>query len=125
MAAHGLCPRQAPGARRQTRHGRSRLATNGRQLSRPCHNAALWRLRSRSLERTAPLPPPKKLSKNGDQIQRLFLSAAEILIVQYHSQIDQSLGATNHYRVEGIQRRHFIETAGAAGFSKPAIESAK
>ena len=32
---------------------------------------------------------PKKLGKNGDQIQRLFLSAAEIFIVQYHSQIDQ------------------------------------
>ncbi|MDE2493623.1 MAG: hypothetical protein KGL97_06935 [Alphaproteobacteria bacterium] len=34
---------------------------------------------------------PKKLGKNGDQIQRLFLSAAEIFIVQYHSQIDQSV----------------------------------
>lgn len=34
---------------------------------------------------------PKKLGKNGDQIQRLFLSAAEVFIVQYHSQIDQSV----------------------------------
>jgi hypothetical protein len=34
---------------------------------------------------------PKKLGRNGDQIQRLFLSAAEIFIVQYHSQIDQSV----------------------------------
>lgn len=34
---------------------------------------------------------PKKLGKNGDQIQRLFLAAAEIFIVQYHSQIDQSV----------------------------------
>jgi hypothetical protein len=34
---------------------------------------------------------PKKLGKNGDQIQRLFLSAAEIFIVQYHSQIDESV----------------------------------
>lgn len=34
---------------------------------------------------------PKKLGKNGDQIQRLFLSPAEIFIVQYHSQIDQSV----------------------------------
>lgn len=34
---------------------------------------------------------PRKLGKNGDQIQRLFLSAAEIFIVQYHSQIDQSV----------------------------------
>ncbi len=34
---------------------------------------------------------PKKLGRNGDQIQRLFLSAAEIFIVQYHAQIDQSV----------------------------------
>jgi hypothetical protein len=34
---------------------------------------------------------PKKLGKNGDQIQRLFLSAAEIFIVQYHSQVYQSV----------------------------------
>jgi hypothetical protein len=34
---------------------------------------------------------PKKLGKNGDQIQRLFKSAAEIFIVQYHGQIDQSV----------------------------------
>ena len=29
-----------------------------------------------------------------------------------------AMGATDHYRVEGIHRRHFIETAGAAGLSK-------
>jgi hypothetical protein len=34
---------------------------------------------------------PRKLGKSGDQIQRLFLSAAEVFIVQYHSQIDQSV----------------------------------
>lgn len=34
---------------------------------------------------------PRKLGKNGDQIQRLFMTAAEIFIVQYHSQIDQSV----------------------------------
>jgi hypothetical protein len=34
---------------------------------------------------------PKKLGKNGDQIQRLFKSAAEIFIVQYHDQIDESV----------------------------------
>lgn len=34
---------------------------------------------------------PKKMGMNGDQIQRLFLSAAEIFVVQYHSQIDQSV----------------------------------
>jgi hypothetical protein len=34
---------------------------------------------------------PKKLGKNGDQIQRLFLSPAEIFIVQYHNAIGQSV----------------------------------
>ena len=34
---------------------------------------------------------PGKLGKNGDQIQRLFLAPAEIFIVQYHSQIAQSV----------------------------------
>ena len=34
---------------------------------------------------------PKKLGKNGNQIQRLFQSPAEIFIVQYHNQIDQDV----------------------------------
>jgi hypothetical protein len=34
---------------------------------------------------------PAKLGKNGDQIQRLFLSPAEIFIVQYHEAIAQSV----------------------------------
>jgi hypothetical protein len=34
---------------------------------------------------------PKKLGKNGDQIQRLFLSPAEIFIVQYHGEIGQAV----------------------------------
>lgn len=34
---------------------------------------------------------PKKLGKNGDQIQRLFRSPAEVFLVQYHGQIDQSV----------------------------------
>jgi hypothetical protein len=34
---------------------------------------------------------PAKLGKNGNQIQRLFLSPAEIFIVQYHGQIDQDV----------------------------------
>lgn len=34
---------------------------------------------------------PKKLGKNGDQIQRLFSSPADVFIVQYHSQIDESV----------------------------------
>jgi DNA-binding Lrp family transcriptional regulator len=34
---------------------------------------------------------PKKLGKNGDQIQRLFKSPADVFIVQYHGQIDESV----------------------------------
>jgi hypothetical protein len=34
---------------------------------------------------------PKKLGKNGDQIQRLFKSAAEVFIIQYQGLIDQSV----------------------------------
>jgi hypothetical protein len=34
---------------------------------------------------------PKKLGKNGDQIQRLFLSPAEIFIVQYHDTVGQAV----------------------------------
>jgi hypothetical protein len=35
---------------------------------------------------------PKMMGKNGDQIQRLFSSgAADVYIVQYWSQIDQSI----------------------------------
>jgi hypothetical protein len=34
---------------------------------------------------------PGKLGKNGDQIQRLFESAADVFIVQYHGQIDESV----------------------------------
>lgn len=34
---------------------------------------------------------PAKLGKNGDQIQRLFLSPADIFIIQYHGQIDQTV----------------------------------
>lgn len=34
---------------------------------------------------------PAKLGKNGDQIQRLFLSPADIFIVQYHGQIGQAV----------------------------------
>lgn len=34
---------------------------------------------------------PKKLGKNGDQIQRLFNSPADVFFVQYHSQIDESV----------------------------------
>jgi hypothetical protein len=34
---------------------------------------------------------PKKMGKNGDQIQRLFQSAADVFIVQYSREIDQSI----------------------------------
>jgi len=34
---------------------------------------------------------PKKMGKNGDQIQRLFRMPAEVFIVQYWNQIDQSV----------------------------------
>jgi len=34
---------------------------------------------------------PRKLGKNGDQIQRLFLAPAEIFVVQYHDAIGQSV----------------------------------
>jgi len=34
---------------------------------------------------------PRKLGKNGDQIQRLFLSPADVFIVQHHDGIDQSV----------------------------------
>lgn len=34
---------------------------------------------------------PKKMGKNGDQLQRLFKSPADILVVQYYSQIDESI----------------------------------
>ena len=34
-----------------------------------------------------------------------------------------AVGPTNHYRIEGIGRRHFIETGKVAGLSKSAIES--
>lgn len=40
---------------------------------------------------TSGILTPGKLGKNGDQIQRLFLSPAEIFVVQYHSQIGQSV----------------------------------
>ncbi len=34
---------------------------------------------------------PKMMGKNGDQIQRLFTSPAEVFIVQYHGQISESV----------------------------------
>jgi hypothetical protein len=34
---------------------------------------------------------PKMMGKNGDQIQRLFLSSSNVFILQYHDMIDQSI----------------------------------
>ena len=34
---------------------------------------------------------PKKMGKNGDQIQRLFKSPAAVFLVQYWGQVDQSV----------------------------------
>jgi hypothetical protein len=34
---------------------------------------------------------PKKLGKNGDQIQRLFTSAAQVFLIQYWNEIDESV----------------------------------
>jgi serine/threonine-protein kinase HipA len=34
-----------------------------------------------------------------------------------------AVGATNHYRIEGIQGRHFIETGSAAGLSKTTVQT--
>jgi len=34
---------------------------------------------------------PKKMGKNGDQIQRLFQSAADVFLVQYWGDVDQSV----------------------------------
>jgi serine/threonine-protein kinase HipA len=34
-----------------------------------------------------------------------------------------AVGATNHYRIDGIQGRHFIETGSAAGISKATVQT--
>ena len=34
---------------------------------------------------------PKKMGKNGDQIQRLFKTPAEVFLVQYWGQVDESV----------------------------------
>jgi hypothetical protein len=34
---------------------------------------------------------PRKLGKNGDQIQRLFMSDADVFLVQYWNQVDQTV----------------------------------
>ncbi len=34
---------------------------------------------------------PKKMGKNGDQIQRLFQSSADAFLIQYHGQIEESV----------------------------------
>jgi hypothetical protein len=34
-----------------------------------------------------------------------------------------AVGTTNQYRIEGIQRRHFIKTGRAAGLSNPTVQT--
>ncbi len=34
-----------------------------------------------------------------------------------------AVGAKNHYRIDGIQTRHFFETARAAGLSKATVQA--
>ncbi len=34
---------------------------------------------------------PKKMGRNGDQIQRLFKSPADVFLIQYHGQIAESV----------------------------------
>ena len=51
---------------------------------------------------------PKDMGKNGDQIQRLFKSAADLFLVQHHDGIDQSIVeqmSTHAYRVAKTEER--------------------
>ncbi|TAK87227.1 MAG: hypothetical protein EPO20_05335 [Betaproteobacteria bacterium] len=50
--------------------------------------AAAFALKGRATQGTL---TPKKMGSNGDQIGRLFLSAAEAFFVVYHSKIDESI----------------------------------
>lgn len=60
----------------------NRLVFKGRRC------ATAFALKGRS---TLPPLTPKKMGKNGDQITRLFRSAAEVFLVVYDAQIDQSI----------------------------------
>jgi hypothetical protein len=87
-------------------------------------NLRQWRradfIRSRRLERAFEL----------DMIEAGWRLTTDSYLGGRHQELDprgdarSEGGAANHHRVEGIQRRHFFETAGAAGFPKPAIEGA-
>jgi DNA-binding transcriptional ArsR family regulator len=50
--------------------------------------AAAFALKGRATQGTL---TPRKMGSNGDQIQRLFLSAADVFFVVYHSKIDESV----------------------------------
>lgn len=60
----------------------TRLRINGRRLP------VAFGLKGKATKGTL---TPKKMGKNGDQIQRLFRSPAEVFFVQYHGQIDESV----------------------------------
>ena len=60
----------------------TRLKLNGRRIS------VAFGLKGRGTKGTL---TPKKMGKNGDQIQRLFKSPAEVFFVQHVDQIDESV----------------------------------
>jgi len=60
----------------------TRLRLNGKRIS------VAFGLKGRGTKGTL---TPKKMGKNGDQIQRLFKSPAEVFFVQYVGQIDESV----------------------------------
>ncbi len=60
----------------------TRLRLNGKRIS------VAFGLKGRGTKGTL---TPKKMGKNGDQIQRLFKSPAEVFFVQYVDQIDESV----------------------------------
>jgi hypothetical protein len=60
----------------------NRLVVNGKRLT------VVFGLKGRG---TKDKLTPKKLGKNGDQIQRLFRSPADVYLVQYWDQIDESV----------------------------------
>lgn len=60
----------------------SRILVNGKRLT------VVFALKGRG---TKGKLTPKKLGKNGDQIQRLFRNHADVYFVQYWDQIDESV----------------------------------
>lgn len=63
----------------------------------------------------------RAMSRLSASTQRTSLDARQVERKQM--KLAMSVGTINHYRIDGVQRRHFIETGGAAGVSKPVVES--